>query len=97
MGKLIADKDECKAKGTLRGLLCNNIRHICRINIRKPMYTKQCRGKDSLMKVLQISKHVFQNENTQNSESEYANSESEYTKNKDIEELPNTIYIKIYR
>lgn len=40
---------------------------------------------------------MFFRMNTQNSESEYANSESEYTKNKDIEELPNTIYIKIYR
>lgn len=52
MAKLIADKEECKTKGTLRGLLCNNIKHICRINISKTMHTKQCRRKDILIKIL---------------------------------------------
>lgn len=48
----INSRQEFKAEGTLRGMLHNNIKRVCRIDISKPMYMKQCRCKDNLIKIL---------------------------------------------
>lgn len=66
IAKLIADKEEFKVKGTLRGILHNNIKHICKININKPIVWYQTMQiQRQLNKNIVDFKTFFQNQNIQ--------------------------------